>query len=41
MQKSIKKILTYNENIIIHPGHGEDTTLKKEKQNLLRYLKKD
>ncbi len=41
MQKSIEKILTYNENIIIHPGHGLDTTLKEEKPNLLSYLKKD
>ena len=41
LQKSIEKILNYNENIIIHPGHGEDTTLKNEKSNLIFYLKKD
>ena len=38
MKESIKKILTYDENIIIYPGHGNKTTLFKEKKNLLTYL---
>lgn len=38
MQESIKKILTYDENIIICPGHGNNTTLKNEKKNLLTYI---
>ena len=33
MQKSINKIKKYKENIIIYPGHGNSTTLKKELKN--------
>mgnify|MGYP003515886434 CR=1 FL=1 len=33
MKESIKKILTYDENIKLYPGHDEDTTLKYEKEN--------
>lgn len=39
MQNSIKKILKYNDNIIIYPGHGPSTTLKEEKENLIKYIK--
>lgn len=33
MEDSIKKLLMYNENINIYSGHGEDTTLDREKSN--------
>lgn len=38
MQKSIEKILKYADNLIIYPGHGNKTTLGKERDNLKRYL---
>lgn len=37
MKKSLKKICKYNDNIIIYPGHGYDSTMKDEKNNN-RYL---
>lgn len=40
MQESIKKILTYQDNITIYPGHGMPTTLKDERSHLLSYLEK-
>ena len=33
MTKSILKIKKINKNIILYPGHGDKTTLDKEKQN--------
>lgn len=33
MKKSISKILTYDNNITLYPGHYEQTTLKDEKNN--------
>ena len=33
MKKSIEKIKEYKDDIIIYPGHGEDTTLGYEKEN--------
>lgn len=33
MLKSIEKIKKYDDNIKLYPGHGEDTTLKYEKEN--------
>ena len=33
MRKSIEKIKKYDDNIIIYPGHGEDTSLGYEKNN--------
>lgn len=33
MQESIKKILTYPDDIKLYPGHNEETTLKDEKEN--------
>jgi len=33
MKKSIEKIKEFSDNIIIYPGHGEDTTLGFEKDN--------
>lgn len=33
MKDSISKILTYNENITLYPGHGKKTTIKFEKEN--------
>jgi len=38
MQDSIRKILKLDDNIIIYPGHGEETTMKKERNNLNSYL---
>lgn len=38
IQQSIKYILENFENITIFPGHGEKTTLKKERNNLISYL---
>ncbi len=35
MKESIKKFLkTFNDDLIIYPGHGESTTLKEERENL-------
>ena len=33
MKDSIKKIKNYNDDYILYPGHGEDTSLKYEKEN--------
>lgn len=33
MKESIKKILEYPSNIILYPGHNEQTTLQYEKEN--------
>ena len=33
MLKSIKKIKEYPDNILIYPGHGDETLLKYEKEN--------
>lgn len=38
MQESIKKILSYPDNLIVYPGHGNITTLGKEKENLKYFL---
>ena len=38
MINSIKKIKTFDENIIIYPGHGDSSTLKNEFKNNI-YLK--
>ena len=38
MQESIKKIITYDKDIIIYPGHGNKTTLLNEIPNLMRYI---
>jgi glyoxylase-like metal-dependent hydrolase (beta-lactamase superfamily II) len=32
MQESIEKIKTYDDDITLYPGHGEETTLKDEKE---------
>lgn len=32
MNESLKKIIKYDENIILYPGHGEETTIKQEKK---------
>lgn len=34
MISSIENLLTFNENIILYPGHYDETTIKKEKENL-------
>lgn len=33
MERSIRKIKEYNDEIVIYPGHGEKTTLGYEKEN--------
>ena len=33
MQKSLEKIKKYDDNIALYCGHGEDTTLGKEKES--------
>jgi len=38
MKKSINKILTWVNDITIYPGHGNDTTLLKEKSSLKSWL---
>lgn len=38
MKDSLKLINRYNDNIIIYPGHGNKTTLGKEKNNFKYYL---
>jgi len=38
MKVSCKKILSYNDNIVVYPGHGDTTTLGEEKKNN-EYLK--
>lgn len=39
MQKSLEKISTYDDDIIIYPGHGESTILGYEKNNFKYYYK--
>ena len=34
MKKSLIKILTYEEDFTIYPGHGVQTSLNKERENL-------
>lgn len=38
MKKSITKIINMDENITIYPGHGDSTTLKDEKENLINII---
>lgn len=38
MQESIKKILMYDDDIVIYPGHGPSTSLGRERTNLNFYL---
>ncbi len=33
LAKSVKKILSLNENLKVYPGHGPETTIEKEKRN--------
>ena len=35
MKNSIEKIKNYDDNIVIYPGHGEESSLKWEKENNL------
>ena len=39
MKKSINKILKWNEDFHIYPGHGDKTTLKSEIQTLKQWEK--
>jgi glyoxylase-like metal-dependent hydrolase (beta-lactamase superfamily II) len=38
MKQSLEKISKYDDDIIIYPGHGEETTLKNEKVYIPYYL---
>ena len=38
MKKSIKKVLKWEDNFIVYPGHGPKTTLDKQKQSLKAWL---
>lgn len=38
MKKSIKKVLSWQRDIQIYPGHGDSTTLANEKQSLNNWL---
>ncbi|MEA3290139.1 MAG: MBL fold metallo-hydrolase [Campylobacterota bacterium] len=38
MKKSIKKVLQWNKELDIYPGHGNMTTLAKEKNSLINWL---
>ena len=38
MKKSLKLISKYDDDIIIYSGHGNDTTLKNEKNNFKYYI---
>lgn len=38
MMKSLKMIMTYPDDIVIYPGHGEATNLGVEKQNIKSML---
>ena len=40
MDKSIEKIKTYDDNINLYPGHGDETTLGREKQYNLYFMEK-
>lgn len=37
MKNSLNKMLEYDDNIILYPGHGPSTTLGDEKENFRRY----
>lgn len=37
MQESLRKIMTYENDITIYPGHGPKTTLENEKKNFIYY----
>ncbi|MBS9778775.1 MAG: MBL fold metallo-hydrolase [Campylobacteraceae bacterium] len=39
MKKSIKKVLSFEKNLHVYPGHGESTTLEVEKQKLPAWLR--
>lgn len=39
MKKSIQKILKYPLDVKVYPGHGDSTSLGREKDNLEKYLK--
>lgn len=38
MKKSLKLISKYDDDIIVYSGHGNDTTLKNEKNNFKYYI---
>lgn len=38
MQESIKKILSFKNDLQIYPGHGQSTNLSNERKNLNSYL---
>ena len=40
MDKSIEKIKAYDDDITLYPGHGDETTLGREKQYNLYFIGK-
>ncbi len=40
MDASIKKIKNYDDDIVLYPGHGDETTLGREKQYNLYFIEK-
>ena len=40
MDKSIARIKTYADDITLYPGHGDETTLGREKQYNLYFIEK-
>jgi hydroxyacylglutathione hydrolase len=39
MRASLQKAMEYPGNVILHPGHGPDTTLEEEKRNIPYWIK--
>jgi glyoxylase-like metal-dependent hydrolase (beta-lactamase superfamily II) len=40
MKSSLIKVLEFNENFTIYSGHGENTTIKDERENIKMWIKK-
>ena len=38
MISSLNRIITYPDDVIIYPGHGDNSTIKHEKENICEYL---
>lgn len=38
MINSLNKIITYPDDTVIYPGHGDNSTIKHEKENIYEYL---
>ena len=38
MISSLNKIITYPDDVIIYPGHGDNSIIRHEKENICEYL---